>query len=316
MANIPQVTISSSSQPMPVIGLGTATYPPVDSETTKSAILDAIKIGFRHIDTAFIYGSEQPLGEAIAEAIETGLIKSRDELFITSKLWCTFASPDLVVPAIKMSLGNLQLEYLDLFLIHWPMKLSQEANSFPYSKEYIFPIDIKAVWECMEECKTLGLTKAIGVSNFSSRRLDEILSFAKIPPAVNQVEMNPLWQQKDLREFCKAKGIHITAYSPLGSKGAKWGDNESVEYKVLEDIAKAKGKTMAQVSLRWVYEQGVSLVTKTFNKDRMKENLEIFDWSLTEEELNKISELPQRKGIVPTMFMEPHDLVMEIAAEI
>jgi|UniRef100_A0A2N9E5S8 D-galacturonate reductase len=105
MANIPQVAISSSSQPMPVIGLGTATYPPVDSETTKSAILDAIKIGFRHIDTAFIYGSEQPLGEAIAEAIETGLIKSRDELFITSKLWCTFASPDLVVPAIKMSLG-------------------------------------------------------------------------------------------------------------------------------------------------------------------------------------------------------------------
>ncbi|KAF3973242.1 hypothetical protein CMV_003326 [Castanea mollissima] len=128
--------------------------------------------------------------------------------------------------------------------------------------------------------------------------------------------MSPLWQQKDLREFCKAKGIHITAYSPLGSRGAKWGDSDSLEYKVLEEIAKAKGKTVAQVSLRWLYEQRVSFVPKSFNKDRMKQNLEIFDWSLTEEELNEISKLPQRRGVLPSMIMEPSDLVREIEAEI
>ncbi|KAK7848756.1 D-galacturonate reductase [Quercus suber] len=316
-ANVPKVTISNGSQtmPLPVIGLGTATHPQVP-ETTKSAILDAIETGYRHFDTAFIYGSEKPLGEAIAEAIKTGLIKSRDELFITSKLWCTFASPELVLPAIKTSLRNLQLEYLDLFLVHWPLKISGDVKRLPIPKETIFPIDIKAVWEVMEECQNLGLTKAIGVSNFSTRRIDELLSFAKIPPSVNQVEMNPLWQQKDLRGFCKAKGIHITAYSPLGSRGAKWGDSESLEYKVLEEIAKAKGKTAAQVSLRWVYEQGVSFVPKSFNKDRMKQNLDIFDWSLTEEELNKISKLPQRRAVLPSMIMEPSDLVREIEAEI
>ncbi|XP_022734249.1 D-galacturonate reductase-like [Durio zibethinus] len=312
---VPGVTLSSCGLTMPVIGMGTSSSPPVAPETTKAAIIEAIKAGYRHFDTAFAYRTEQPLGEAIAEALHLGLIKSRDELFITSKLWSSFAEKDLILPAIKMSLRNLQLDYIDLYLIHWPLKLSQEVRQMPVIREHIFPLDIKSVWEGMEECKNLGLTKAIGVSNFSCKKLEELLSTAKIPPAVNQVEMNPLWQQKKLREFCKARDIHVSAFSPLGANNTKWGDNRILECDVLEQIAKAKGKTTAQISIRWLYEQGVSTIAKSFNKERMKQNLDIFDWSLTEEESNKISQLPQRKGITFESILGPHDLVLELDAE-
>ncbi|KAL5554432.1 hypothetical protein UlMin_041833 [Ulmus minor] len=316
MAKVPEVKLRSCEKNMPVIGMGTSSDPPADAETTKAALIEAIKAGYRHFDTAFAYGSEKHLGEAIAEALRLGLINSREDLFITSKLWPTFADRDLVVPAIKMSLSNLQLDYIDLYLVHWPVKLSQEVKGMPVEKEHVQPLDVKSVWEGMEECKKLGLTKGIGVSNFSCRMLDELLSVAKIPPAVNQVEMSPAWQQKQLREFCKEKGIHITAYSPLGASGTRWGDNRVIASDVLEEIAKAKGKTTAQISLRWVHEQGVSLVGKSYNKDRMKQNLDIFDWSLTEEEQKEISQLPQRKGVTFASILGPHDIVLKIDAEL
>ncbi|OWM89360.1 D-galacturonate reductase-like [Punica granatum] len=317
MASIPGVALGSCDKlVMPVIGMGTSAYPPVDPETAKAAILEAIRAGYRHFDTAFAYGSEKPLGEAVAEALRLGLVKSREELFITTKLWCTFAEKDLIVPAIKMSLSNLQMDYVDLYLIHWPVRLSKEVGRMPAQRDQIFALDIKSVWEGMEECQNLGLAKAIGVSNFSTKKLDTLLSSARIPPAVNQVEMNPMWQQKQLREYCNAKGIHITAYSPLGAPTTKWGDNRIVGSDVIEEIARARGKTPAQVSLRWVYEQGVSLVTKSFNKQRMRENLGIFDWSLTEEESRRISQLPQHKGVRFASILGPHDISFEIDAEI
>ncbi|KAH0692278.1 hypothetical protein KY285_019375 [Solanum tuberosum] len=302
---------------MPAIGMGTvlSSRPGADpSETMKSAILEAIKAGYRHFDTAFIYQSEKPLGEAIVEAIHLGFIKSRDELFITTKLWCTFAQRDQIVGACKLSLRELQLDYVDMYLIHHPLRVSEKIQKFPVPKEMIHPLDIKGVWEGMEECKNLGLTKGIGVSNFSCKKLKELLSVAKIPPAVNQ--MNPIWQQKELREFCNAKGIHITAYSPLGAYNTIWGHNRVMECDVLTEIAKSKGKTIAQIALRWIYEQGVSLVVKSLNKERMKENLQIFDWSLTQPDLEKISELPQHKGFIMASSFGPHDFVMQLDAEI
>ncbi|WRX13995.1 NADP-dependent oxidoreductase domain - like 5 [Theobroma cacao] len=313
---VPEVTLSSSDGlAIPVIGMGTMSSPPVGPEITKDAIIEAIMAGYRHFDTAFVYRTEQPLGEAIAEALRLGLVKSRDELYISSKLWCSFGEKGLILPAINMSLRNLQLDYLDMYLIHWPLKLSEEVRQMPAKKEHISPLDIKSVWEAMEECKSLGLTKGIGVSNFTCKQLEELLSTAKIPPAVNQVEMNPLWQQKKLREFCKARGIQVTAYSPLGAFNTKWGDNRILECYVLEEIAKAKGKTTAQISLRWLYEQEVSSVAKSFNKERMKQNLDIFDWSLTEEESKKISQLPQRKGITFASIFGPHDWLLQLDAE-
>ncbi|KAL6187387.1 hypothetical protein ACLB2K_038786 [Fragaria x ananassa] len=319
MAKVPFVTLSSCGddiQTMPVIGMGTSSYPRADPETAKAAILEAIRAGYRHFDTAAAYGSEKDLGEAIAEALRLQLIKSRDELFITTKLWASFAEKDLVLPSIKASLSNLQVEYIDMYIIHWPFKLGKEVRTMPVERDLVQPLDIKSVWEAMEECKKLGLARGIGVSNFTSSMLEELLSFAEIPPAVNQLEMNPAWQLKKLRDFCKAKGIHVTAYSPLGAARTKWGDNRVLGSDIIEEIAQAKGKSTAQISLRWVYEQGVSIVTKSYNKERMRQNLDIFDFCLTEEELEKMSHLPQRKGVTFASILGSHDIVLEVDAEL
>ncbi|KAI4385850.1 hypothetical protein MLD38_003840 [Melastoma candidum] len=311
-----EVFLPNCDKPMPLIGMGTSSDPPSDPETAKAAILEAIKAGYRHFDTAFAYGSEKPLGAAITEALRLGLVKSRDELFITTKLWSSFAEKDAVVPALKMSLSNLQLDYVDMYLIHWPLRLSKEVRKMPVERHEILPLDAAAVWEGMEECKHLGLTKGIGVSNFSPRRLDELLAKAKIPPSVNQVEMNPFWRQERLMEYCKEKGIHVSAYSPLGANGTKWGDNRVVDSDVLGEIARAKGKSSAQVSLRWVYEQGASIVSKSYNKQRMRDNLNILDFSLSDEDRERIGKLPQRKGVLFANVLGQHDIVLEVDAEL
>ncbi|RZC51324.1 hypothetical protein C5167_019755 [Papaver somniferum] len=230
---IPGVTLNSGSV-MPVLGMGTAAYPLVESEEVKLAILNAIKNGYRHLDTAALYQSEESLGEAVSEAIQIGLTKSRDELFITSKLWSCDAHPDRVVPALQNSLRKLKLEYLDLYLIHWPLSSNPAAGH---------------------------------------------------------------------ADFCKANNIILTAYSPLGGKGTPWGSNAVHEERVLHEIAEAKGKTHAQVCLRWIFEQGVSLLVKSYNKQRMKENMMIFDWELTQDELEKISKIPQRRGLPGDIFV-------------
>ncbi|XP_022733469.1 non-functional NADPH-dependent codeinone reductase 2-like [Durio zibethinus] len=299
---IPEQVLSSSGQRMPRLGFGTAVYPLVPPQVTKQAILQAIELGYRHFDTASIYGTEQQLGEAIKGAISLGLIKSRKELFITSKLWCSDGHGELVLPALHRSLQNLKLEYLDLYLIHWPISIKPGIYELPIRKEDLLPMDFGSVWAAMEDCQRLGLTKSIGVCNFSCKKLADILSFAEIPPDVNQVEFNPLWNQKKLREFCNANGILLEGYSPLGAAGTPWGTNRVLECEVLQEIAKAKGKTVAQICLRWGYEQGASILVKSFNGERMKQNLEIFNWSLSEDELKRIHELPQSRGCDGELF--------------
>ncbi|KAJ4710179.1 putative Aldo-keto reductase [Melia azedarach] len=205
-----------------------------------------------------------------------------------------------LLQSLGLAMRNVNLLYLRCKILSTSLK---SGSVFPFMKEDILPLDYEAVWEAMEECQDLGFTKSIGVSNFSCKILERLLATAKIPPAVNQVEMHPVWQQKKLREFCEKKGIHITAYSPLGGRGTFWGSNRVMECEVLKEIASAKGKTVAQVSLRWVYEQGVSLVVKSFNKERIKENLDIFDWKLSAEELQKIEHIPQYKANRGEMFI-------------
>lgn len=304
----PTSALSSSSghRNMPVIGLGCA----VDKSnlnTLKLAVLEAIKLGYRHFDTAAIYGTEKALGEAIAEALRLGLVTSREQLFITSKLWCHNAHHDRVIPAIKKSLSALQMEYLDLYLIHWPISAKPtseegEVGFFPPNKEDLLPLDYKGVWEAMEESQRLGLTKSVGLSNFSCKKIDTILAFATIPPSINQVEMHPVWQQRELREFCKAKGMNVTAYSPLGAVGTKWGSNQVMENEALKQIAEAHGKTVAQVSLRWIVEQGVTVVVRSLNPERLKQNLGIFDWELTDDDYDKINQIAQRR-LIPSDFL-------------
>ncbi|XP_030447896.1 non-functional NADPH-dependent codeinone reductase 2-like [Syzygium oleosum] len=302
----PVAVLKSGGRKIPLLGFGTAAFPKVDREVVKTAVLEAIKLGYRHFDTATLYYTEEPIGEAIAEAVSQGLIKSREDLFITTKLWCSDAHPGLVLPALKNSLKNIKLDYIDLYLIHWPVSAKPGTYEFPMKKEDFTPMDFKAVWADMEECQRKGLTRSIGVSNFSSKKLSFILANAQIPPDVNQVEFNPLWQQKKLREFCEANGVLLTAYSVLGASVSNGGSSKVMECEQLKEIARAKGKTVAQICLRWAYEQRVCVLAKSFNKERMKENLEIFDWELTEEELRKIDEIPQSRGYLGEDYISEH----------
>ncbi|KAK3415008.1 hypothetical protein EUGRSUZ_H00583 [Eucalyptus grandis] len=299
---VPEVVLSSGER-MPLIGMGCAASPRPPPEVLTSILLKAIEVGYRHFDTAALYGTEEALGRAVAEALHRGLIKSRNQIFITTKLWCTDAHPDLVLPALKNSLQRLGLEYVDLYLIHWPVRLKEGTEGFDF-KGKVLPFDIKGTWEAMEECSKLGLAKSIGVSNFGTKKLSDLLLHATIPPAVNQVEMNVAWQQEKLRGYCREKGIQVSAWSPLGANGAAWGTLAVMESPVLKEIAIAKGKTLAQVALRWIHEQGACVIVKSFNKERMKENLQILEWELSQENSDKIKfQIPQRRGYPGDMYI-------------
>ncbi|KAG6752819.1 hypothetical protein POTOM_042857 [Populus tomentosa] len=277
-AQIPEVLLSSGHK-MPLIGMGTVAVPLPPPEILVPVFINAIESGYRHFDGAALYGSEESLGQAVAEALDRGLISSREDLFITSKLWCPDAHRDLVLPALKKSLQRLRLEYVDLYLIHMPARVKQEVEGLNFSEEDLLPFDIKGTWEAMEECSRLGLCKSIGV------------------------EMNAAWQQKKLLEFCKEKGIHVSAWSPLGASGASWGSLAVMESPILKEIAAAKVKSVVQIALRWIHEQGASVIVKSFNKERMKLNLQIFDWELSTEDIEKIKIIPQRRGYPGEVFI-------------
>ncbi|KAF8689314.1 hypothetical protein HU200_042110 [Digitaria exilis] len=297
---MPAVALSLG-KPMPRIGFGTATATLGQAEGRSGAteaILNALSAGYRHFDTAAAYNTEAALGDAVAEAVRAGTVASRDDLYITSKLWIADAHPGRVVPALQKSLQNLQMEYVDLYLIHFPvsMRPPEDDGSNVLVKENLVEMDMKGVWKEMEECHRLGLARAIGVSNFSCKKLENLLFFAKIPPAANQVEVHPYCRQNKLRAFCKVKGIQLCAYSPLGGKGAVWANNSVMDCPVLKQIACEKGKSVAQVCIRWVFEQGDCVIVKSFNEQRMRENLDIFSWELSDDDKHRISALPESRG--------------------
>jgi len=291
MEMIGKVAHLSSGLKIPLIGLGTAALPQ-NEDNLKEAVVTALKVGYRHFDTASIYGTEPALGEALNGAFQSGVVM-RDEVFVTTKIYP--GDHEDPVSALKTSLKKLQLEYLDLYLIHWPINLRKEASHPNPKEEEFLPLDIKSVWRGLEQCVELGLTKSIGVSNFSCKKIEELLRYANIPPAVNQVELHPLWQQKKLRDYCSKVNIHVSAYSPLGASGTHYGSNAAIENTVIQEIAERHGKSVAQVLLRWGLEQGVSVLPKSYNKGRIAENYQIFDWSLTRNDHEKISELEQKK---------------------
>ncbi|KAI4352059.1 hypothetical protein L6164_006345 [Bauhinia variegata] len=300
---MPKVILNTGHK-MPVLGFGTSVNPLPPNDELVSIFIDAIEAGYRHFDTASVYGTEEAVGQAMAKALKQGLLKSRDEVFITSKPWNTDAHHDLILPSLKTTLKKLGMEYVDLYLIHWPVRLRHDLeNPVDFSKEDLLPFDIEGTWKAMEECYRSGLAKSIGICNYGTKKLTQLLEIATIPPAVNQVEMNPSWQQAKLREFCKQKGIHVSAWSALGAYKIFWGSGAVMENPILEDIARAKTKTIAQVALRWAYQQGSSAMVKSFNKERMRQNLEIFDFELSEEELEKMKQIPQRRQYTGEMWL-------------
>ncbi|KAG0721132.1 1,5-anhydro-D-fructose reductase [Chionoecetes opilio] len=183
------------------------------------AVKDAISCGYRHIDCALVYGNECEVGAAIKAKLEDGTVK-REDLFITSKCWNTFHSKELVLPTLKESLGNLGLQYLDLYLIHWPMGYKEGVGRFPSDsngKTIYSEVDYLETWLAMEEAFRSGLVKSIGVSNFNKKQIERVLKEGTIKPVTNQIECHPYLNQKKMVDFCRAKEICVTAYSPLGS---------------------------------------------------------------------------------------------------
>jgi len=290
---------------MPLLGLGTWKSAPGE---VGAAVREAIRLGYRHIDCASVYANEPEVGAAIRGAIDAGEV-SREELWITSKLWCNAHGRDNVEAALRRTLADLGLEWLDLYLIHWPVPI-KPGVAFPSSGEDLLPpaqMPIRDTWEGMEGVLEAGLTRHIGVSNFSSHKLHELLAHCRIRPEVNQVERHPLLQQPALVADCAAEGIHITAYSPLGSQdrpaGLK-GADEPVLLKnpVIEAIAAERGCTPAQVLLAWHLQSGISTIPKSVSPARLKENLAAAEITLTPADLEQIGALDQNLRLVSGSF--------------
>ena len=239
-----------------------------DKEECKRSVLDAIRAGYRLIDTAASYTNEDAVGEAIREAIAEGRC-TREELFITSKMWVQdMQNEQMAAAAIDASLKNLGLEYLDLYLLHQAMR------------------DYFSAWRAMEKAYRAGKIRAIGVSNFYPHTLTNFCETVEIRPAVNQVELHPYYTQEAALETMKYYGVQPEAWAPLGGGRYKPFENE-----MLAGIASAHGKTIGQVVLRWNVQRGVVVIPKSTHKERIEENYDIWDFSLTDEEMKQISSL-------------------------
>ncbi|KAK7871723.1 hypothetical protein R5R35_014006 [Gryllus longicercus] len=300
MLKMARTVTLNNGRPFPLLGLGT--YEARDDEAVQ-VVKDAIDLGYRHIDTAAVYENEKAVGSAIQTKIQEGIIK-REDLFVTSKLWCTNTKKDLVVPALKQSLSNLQLEYLDLYLIHWPFSLKDGAGFVPVDSEgkvQVADIDYVDTWKEMEKCAELGLAKSIGVSNFTIPQLTRVLENAKIVPATNQVECHPFLNQKPLIGFCKEKGILVTAYSPLANPGKQVaaGKPKLLDHSVLKETAAKYNKTAAQICLRYLIQIGVNPIPKSANKNRLAENINVFDFTLNDEDMRLLDDLNNNTRTCP-----------------
>lgn len=281
---------------LPLLGLGTWKSAPGE---VYAAVREAIRIGYRHIDCAAAYGNEAEVGQALSDAIQGGEV-TRQELWITSKLWCNAHGRDNVEPAINKTLADLRLDYLDLYLIHWPIPLKPSV-SFPSSADdFMRPTEapLHATWAGMEAALRAGLVRHLGVSNFSAKKLRELLPHCQVKLEVNQVELHPLLQQPELSRYCASEGIHVTAYSPLGSSDrpafVKAADAPVLlENPVIRSIAEAHARTPAQVLLAWHVQRGVSTIPKSVSPARLRENFAAAELELTASDLERIAGLDQ-----------------------
>lgn len=279
---------------VPALGLGT--WKSAKGEVY-DAIRTAINLGYRHFDCAHLYMNEAEIGEAFSDAFKAGDV-TREELFVTSKLWNNRHREEQVRPAFDLTVKNLQLGYLDLYLIHWPIVLKDDVN-FPENGEELVSLKetpLSETWKGMIELKKSGDAKHIGVSNFSPKKIQDVWDATGVKPEVNQVEMHPFMQQKALKSYCDENDIILTAYAPLGSADRpknriNEGEPNLFHNETIKKIAAEKEVSEAQVMLAWAVNYGVTVIPKSVNEGRLKENLAAADIELSTEEMSALTDI-------------------------
>jgi alcohol dehydrogenase (NADP+) len=293
---------------MPALGLGTWK---ADPGVVGESVAEAIRIGYRHFDCAPLYGNEPEIGEALEAATGVGQV-SREDLWITSKLWNDSHLPEHVLPALKQTLADLRLEYLDLFLVHWPIA-HKHGVAFPESPDQFLALadaPIADSWSAMEDAVDQGLCRYIGVSNFSMRKIRSLMDSARIMPAANQVESHPFLAQNELAAFCREHGMVYTAYSPMGSGDRPdWlkheGEPVPLQDPTILAVAEKSGITPGQVLLAWALQRGTCTIPKSSNPDRLRENFAAADITLDASDMETLNGLDRHYRLVDGSFFCP-----------
>ncbi|MDR0710745.1 MAG: aldo/keto reductase [Prevotellaceae bacterium] len=301
----------SNNDAMPLLGLGTWR---TTREETYNSVFEALKIGYRHVDCAFIYGNEDVIGQAFADAFAQKIVR-REELFVTSKLWNDAHEKANVRPALQATLHSLHLDYLDLYLMHWPVAL-RRGTLFPSRPDEFLSLKqapLDETWAAMEECQQQGMCRHIGVSNFTQGKLAALLQTAKQKPEMNQVELHPYLQQPELAEFCQKNGIHLTAYAPLGAgMSDEAGKTSILKNPVMLEIAQKHRSTAAQVTLAWGMARNTVVIPKSARAHRLAENFASQSVALDKSDLASIASLNQNlritTGAIWTMEGSPYTM--------